>query len=93
MFPIIVFQKNSITAVLTMRVITWDTGVNKPIICVYFFIYISFFRSDIPLDQLLRIVIMNLVLLQILVKQIIITTQRGMIKRDVITVCYDHLKS
>ena len=29
MFPIIVFQKNSITAVLTMRVITWDTGVNS----------------------------------------------------------------
>ena len=35
MFPIIVFQKNSITAVLTMRVITWDTGVSKLKICVY----------------------------------------------------------
>ena len=39
MFPIIVFQKNSITAVLTMRVITWDTGVSKPKICVYLFLY------------------------------------------------------
>ena len=39
MFPIIVFQKNSITAVLIMPVITWDTGVNKPKICVYLFLY------------------------------------------------------
>jgi len=76
-----------------MPVITWDTGVNKPIICVYLFIYISFFRSDIPLDQLLRIVIMNLVLLLILVKQIIINIQQEIVKRDAIAVCYDHLKS
>ena len=41
MFPIIVFQKNSITAVLTMRVITWDTGVSKLKICVYLFFDIA----------------------------------------------------
>ena len=41
MFPIIVFQKNSITAVLTMRVITWDTGVSKPKICIYLFFDIA----------------------------------------------------
>ena len=80
------------TAVLIMRDIIWAIGVNKPKICVYFFIYISFFRSDIPLDQLLLIVIMNLVLLLILVTQIIINTQQGMIKKNVIAGCCDPLK-
>ena len=68
------------------------SNVNKPKICVYFFLYISFFRSDIPLDQLLLIVIMNLVLLLIPVTQIIITTQQRMIKKNVTAGCYDPLK-